>query len=107
MSGAGNVEDKTNRELIRDANELARHFYKSMGYEVPDDYQFHQATHPQERGCWNLASIAYEFLTDTDLENALAVVEDEDEEQGDDGCRCGQTILGSCPHCGDEVGRVL
>lgn len=81
MSGPGNVEGKTDRQLVDDANELARHFYKSFGYVTHDDYKFHEATHPQERGCWNLAVIAYEFLTDTDLENALAGIEEEEQDE--------------------------
>lgn len=65
------AEHKTAAELVNDGNELARLFYQSMGYAVPDGYKFYEATHPQEAGCWNQAVIAYEHIAGTDLEDCL------------------------------------
>ena len=62
---------KTNSEIVRDANNLARLFYQSMGCDVSIDYKFYEATHPQEKGCWNLAIIAYDFIEGTDVEDCL------------------------------------
>lgn len=72
---------KTDRELVDLANELARQFYAANGYEVPEGYEFQNARHPQERGMWNLAVIAYEFIDGTDIEAALAEVEAEGDTQ--------------------------
>lgn len=66
---------KTNAEIVAECNELARRFYESLGYEVEKGYRFDQARHPQERGMWNMAAMAYEYIEGTDVEQAL-----EDEE---------------------------
>lgn len=62
--------------LVEKANELAREFYASFGYTTPKGYRFDRATHPQEMSMWNLAVIAYEFLTATDLNDALSNLEE-------------------------------
>jgi hypothetical protein len=36
------------REIIAEANALARDFHGLMGYGVPKGYRFHSATHPEE-----------------------------------------------------------
>lgn len=64
-------EEKTVSEIVQEGNELARQFYRSMGCVVPEDHKFYEARHPQERGCWNLAVIAYEYIEGTDLEECL------------------------------------
>jgi len=64
--------ERTLEQIIEDANALARALYLSMGYQVPDDYKFHAATHPQAVGCWNMAAIAYEHIESTDIEDCLA-----------------------------------
>ena len=48
-------DDKEARIL----NKLARKFYKAMGYVVPANYDFFQATHPQEVMVLSMAGIAY------------------------------------------------
>lgn len=63
---------RTNKELIQEANELARKIYIRQGYEVPKGYRFDQAHHPQEIDCWLLAVMAYNHIEGTDIENALA-----------------------------------
>ncbi len=70
-------ENMSEREILDSANELARLIYKSLGYEVPKGYRFDEATHPQEQGMWNIATIAFDHITGTDLENVLANLEDE------------------------------
>lgn len=67
---------KTARELVDECNQLARLFYKSHGYEVPDDYRFYDARHPQELSMWNMAVLAYDHIARTDIENALSELED-------------------------------
>lgn len=66
---------KSDEELLVEANELAGEFYKSMGipggYNRPNGFRFDQATHPQERLCWDLAVVAFEKLRDTDLTNIV------------------------------------
>ena len=59
-------------EIIEDTNALARRFYAQMGYEVAVGVRFDKATHPHELCCWQMACIAQDHLTGTDVENALA-----------------------------------
>lgn len=63
---------KSDEEIVAAGLELARRFYKAHGYEVEEGYKFYDSKHPQEVGMWNLAVIAFEELTGTDLEDALA-----------------------------------
>ena len=63
---------KSSQQIVDEANELARDFYKSMGCTVLKGYRFDQATHPQEIGMWNLAAIAYEHIEGTDIVEAVA-----------------------------------
>jgi hypothetical protein len=56
------------KEIIAEANALARDFYGLMGYGVPKGYRFHSATHPKERLCWQMAVVAFERLRQTDVE---------------------------------------
>lgn len=67
---------KTERQIVDDCNALARQFYKMQGCEVPDDFKFYESRHPMEQGCWNLAVLAYDHIEGTDVEDALAQVED-------------------------------
>jgi hypothetical protein len=67
---------KSDEEIVAAGLELARRIYKAMGYEVPVGYKFYDATHPQEQGMWNIAIIAFEELTGTDLQDALANIEE-------------------------------
>lgn len=68
---------RTEKQIVDDANELARGFYKLMGYEVKEGFRFDLSCHPQERTCWNMAVLAYDFIQGTDVEGALATCEDE------------------------------
>lgn len=70
-------EPRTEQQIVDDANELAREFYRIRGYEVPVGYRFDQATHPHEVAAWQQAVYAYDFIQGTDVEDALAQVEDE------------------------------
>lgn len=69
---------KTDREVVDRANELARVFYKAHGYQVEEGYRFDQAFHPQERGMFNLAAIAFDFIEGTDVEAALEQLDDDE-----------------------------
>jgi hypothetical protein len=46
-------------------NRLARKFYKAMGYVVQTNYDFFNATHPQEVMVLQMAGIAYAELEKT------------------------------------------
>jgi hypothetical protein len=71
------MSEKTDAEIVSDCNKLARLFYKSHGYQAEEGYRFDKARHPQERGMWNLAMIAYEFIEGTSPDEALNNLEDE------------------------------
>ena len=66
----------TDEEIVKAGLELARAFYKSNGCDVPEGFKFHESQHPMEQGMWNLACIAFEMLTRTDLQTALDNIED-------------------------------
>jgi hypothetical protein len=68
---------KTEQEIVDGCNELARRFYMAMGYEVPAEYRMHDATHPQEVMCWEMAVTAYEFIEGTEVDHILQCLEDE------------------------------
>jgi len=69
--------NKTDKQIVFDANELARQFYGSMGYHVPAGYRFDRATHPQEAGMWIMAAIAYDHIEGTNIDDALSNIEGE------------------------------
>lgn len=69
-------QSRTNRQIVEDCNSLARLFYSAHGYQVPEGYRFDRASHPQELGMWNLAVLAFDYLQDTDVEDALMQLED-------------------------------
>lgn len=62
-------------QIIKNANELARKFYRSYGNNVKKGYRFDIAKHPQEKGMWNLAVLAYDFIEGIDIEDVLEEVE--------------------------------
>ena len=67
---------KSDEEIVAAGLVLARQFYTAHGYEVDKGYKFYDSKHPQEVGMWNLAVIAFEELTGTDLQDALANIEE-------------------------------
>lgn len=54
-------------DLLREANELARSFSVTIGYDSPVGYRFDRSNNPRARKCWEMVKLAYEFLTMTDL----------------------------------------
>lgn len=70
------VQPLSDAEIVKQANELARKFYKSMGYDIRKGFRFDKSGHPQELGCWRMACIAYAELRNTDPEDALSGYED-------------------------------
>lgn len=69
------AEPMTDRELVDKCNSLAIHFYRMAGYVVEPTYKMYEASHPQERGFWNMAVEAFEFVNGSDVENALDCLE--------------------------------
>lgn len=72
-------EEKSNEQLVKAGNDLARMFYAAHGYQVPEGYRFDQAGHSQERSMWNLTVIAFYAIEGTDLVYALDELEAEGE----------------------------
>lgn len=64
---------RTPQEIIAQTNELAREFYRLMGYVVSEGHRFDDEgrinRHPQEALCWNMACAAQYELTGTDIED--------------------------------------
>lgn len=71
-------EPRTSQQIVDQTNYLARKIYEMLGYVVDEDYRFDKAHHPQEQHMWELACLAQEILTDTDVPSVLSEI-DEDE----------------------------
>lgn len=69
-------ELKTEAEIVAACNHLAVLFYKMNGYAVSEGCKMYEATHPQERGMWNMAVAAYYHIEGTDVDELLDIMED-------------------------------
>lgn len=67
---------KSDAEIVKECNELAKRFYSMHGYKVPDGYRFDQAHHPQEKLMWVMAVEAYEHIEGTPVEDCLSDMEE-------------------------------
>jgi hypothetical protein len=54
-------------------NACARMLYLSHGYVVEIGYDFSVATHPQEKGMWNMAILTKQFWQDHFLGNCVNI----------------------------------
>lgn len=68
---------RSSKQIVDQTNEMARQFYKCLGYEGAKGFRFDQSEHPTEYAIWEMACIAQEMLTDTEPKNALSDLEDE------------------------------
>jgi hypothetical protein len=64
-------------EIINLANDLARSLYRVRGYTVPEGYRFDKATHAHEREAWAGAREAFLLLRDTDLDDVISELDEE------------------------------
>jgi hypothetical protein len=81
MSNAFDISAKSDRQIIDEANELAREFYRQEGYVVMDGFKFYESDHPRAIKAWNMAVIAYGHLTGTDLTHFQWGINDEPEQE--------------------------
>lgn len=67
---------RTDLEIVKQTNAMAREFYRMLGYTVPVAHRFYETDranyHPQEALCWAMACHAQRELTSTDPDDALA-----------------------------------
>lgn len=79
-SALNEIEDKklTDHQIVDMANELARVYYKRMGYEVTFGYRFDKAIHPQEVALFDMACIAFDVLRETSVIDALDNIEEDE-----------------------------
>lgn len=70
---------RSDLEIIEQTNELARRFYRlhDRGGSVEKGYRFDLSEHPHEQQCWEMACVAQELLTETDVQVALDNLEGE------------------------------
>ena len=68
---------RTGKQIVDQTNDLARMLYALRGYSVREGYRFDQATHPHETEAWKGACEAQMLLTDTDPNDALDELEDD------------------------------
>jgi hypothetical protein len=69
---------RTAQEIVDQTNALARELYSMRGYVVPEGYRFDRATHPHEMEAWSGACEAQRMLTETDVEDALQELDEEE-----------------------------
>ena len=69
------------QDIVNQTNEIARIIYKGRGYATKVGAVFHTETinrHPHERQCWQSACLIQELMTNTDVYDAIAELEDEE-----------------------------
>lgn len=71
------MPEKTDRQLVDEANELARRLASVQGFQVPANFRFEAATNPRARVVWEMVRIAYEVIEGTSIEDAVTNLEDE------------------------------
>jgi hypothetical protein len=69
---------RTPQQIVDQTNNLARVLYRLRGYVRPRGYRFDTAKHPQEVEAWSGACEAQRLLTDTDPDDALQELDEED-----------------------------
>jgi hypothetical protein len=69
------MTDKTYAQIVNECNALAHSFYKAHGNKRPDEFQFYEATHPQEHLMWILAVLAYGHIEGIDVDDAVEQLE--------------------------------
>jgi hypothetical protein len=69
---------RSDQQIIDQTNALARTLYALRGYTVREGYSFDRATHPHEVEAWLGACEAQILLTDTDPQDALDEIEEND-----------------------------
>jgi len=69
-------EYKTARQIVNEANELAKTFCEMFGFEASSGHKFHERLNPRDAGFWELAVAAYDHIEGTDVEDALYELED-------------------------------
>lgn len=71
------IEYKSAQQIVDECNGLAHTFYEMQGCQRPEEFKFYEATHPTEKGMWELAVAAYDHIEGTDVEECLSEVRDE------------------------------
>ncbi len=67
---------RTNKQVVKDANKLARRFASASGWDTTKKgMKFYRSENPRAKHFWNLAVVAYEVITGTEVEDALADIE--------------------------------
>jgi hypothetical protein len=71
------IDGKTDQQIVDAANRLAWKFAAADGWEYPQGFRFDQGGNSRILSCWELARIAFEDLTGTDINDAVASCEDD------------------------------
>lgn len=66
---------RSDQTIIDQTNALAHQFLKAMGFETNKSALLYDCYHMRGRVAWDMAAMAQEYLTDTDVENAAAALE--------------------------------
>ena len=69
----------TNRELLDAAIELAGKFYSMQGYTHRPGFKYWESPHPQEQLVFEMACCAFEYIRGSDVMDAIAGLEDDEE----------------------------
>jgi hypothetical protein len=72
---------KTDQQIVDEVNAIARMNLRiiGLGYEAPTGHRFYEGTDPRSKLAWNHAVEVYEFLTGTEVGDALSAVQEDAE----------------------------
>lgn len=65
-------EPMTDAEVVAQANALCRDLAGNQGWHVPEGHQFHEDPSPRAKVYWAAAKVAFEFLRQTDIDDAVS-----------------------------------
>lgn len=73
-------EPLTDDQIVEQANALCRELAMAAGYETPEGHKFHEDPNPRAKVYWNQAKVSFEMLRHTDIDDAVAGLDQEPRE---------------------------
>lgn len=62
-------EFRSERRIFEQTQELAAKFYLMLGYTTNKGFRFDLSEHPTEQAMWEMAKLAQDMLTQTDVDS--------------------------------------
>ena len=74
------VKIKTDKQILKETNNLAKELCLFEGYETPKNYKFYNNQSPRAMHFWNMACMVQELLNNTEVEGNVDIDEIERQE---------------------------